>query len=150
MSLTLKFALLSALFFGVGGPLAKMTVNNYTMDVRLFLVVNGICSALVGILALGYKDIGSFVSTPSMGAIFLAVLTGLVMNSSYLFSNLSLSLKDGTVSVTYAITAAAPLLSILISLCFLNEANKVILLKLLIGALMIIIGVYIVTTSIKN
>ncbi len=147
----IKFALISTLLFGLGSPIAKISVNNYGLDPRIFVIINGVCSAIVGLTVLaiqGHSDNANYGKLTAI-PIVLAVIAGLVMNSSYLLSNLSLSLRGGSVALTSSITMAAPLISILIGIVILGESKNIFLLKFLTGAFVTAIGTYITISSIK-
>lgn len=145
----IAYALGSALLFGIGLPIAKITVNNFGLDPKIFIIINGFCSTLVGLVALNLSNQQTY-SRLSLIPIILAFTAGLIMNTSYLLSNLSLSFKGGAIAITYTITAGATLITILFGLIFLDESKNIAVIKLLAGTLMTFIGIYLAITSINS
>jgi len=151
MDLRVRMALISAMLFGIGGPMAKLSVHNYGIDPSMFLVINGLCSTTVGLIALairanpGQTNYAKLSITP----LILAISAGMIMNTSYLFSNFSLSLKGGSVALTYAITTIATLIAIGTGIIFMGESKNFVLHKFIIWTLIAIFAIYKAVTSIK-
>ena len=140
MSPAVRLILLAVIFTGIGTPFLKIS-QRLGVNASEILLVNSFASALIGFL--GFR----FIDYQSTG--FVAFGTLLILNVGFLLTNYSLSLDGGLLSVIYAITPAATTLTILIGLIFLKEDQQIIVLRLLLGASFILLGSYLVSTSLK-
>ncbi|OGN09257.1 MAG: hypothetical protein A3J46_04630 [Candidatus Yanofskybacteria bacterium RIFCSPHIGHO2_02_FULL_41_11] len=146
MSPAVRLILLAVIFTGIGTPFLKIS-QRLGVNASEILLVNSFASALIGFLGFRFID---YQSTGFGGfGLFVAFGTLLILNVGFLLTNYSLSLDGGLLSVIYAITPAATTLTILIGLIFLKEAQQIIVLRLLLGASFILLGSYLVSTSLK-
>ncbi|MDP3792520.1 MAG: hypothetical protein Q8Q89_02205 [bacterium] len=147
MNPAVRLALMALIFIGVGAPLLKVS-QRVGINASELLIINSFSSLMLGLIGywfLDYKSTGFHVV-----GISLAVVATMILNTGFLLTNHSLSLEGGLVSVIYAITPVATMLTIFIGLIFLSEAQRVVVYQLILGALLIMVGTILVATSIKT
>lgn len=147
MSQVLRLVLLAVICGGFGTPFLKISSQRFGINASELLIINGFTSILIGLV--GFRIFSYQTSGIGGIGILFAFVTLLVLNMGFLFMNHSLSFNDGLVSVVYAVTPAGTLITILIGLIFLKEAQQVIVLRLLLGSLLILAGSFFVSTSLK-
>ncbi len=145
MTPAVKLALIATLIMGVGWPFLKLS-QQAGVNASWVLMLNGFSSAFIGLASLLFFN---YSKRPPTGGILITILTLLVLNAGFFLTNHALSLRGGQVSVVYAITPAATLITILIGLIFLKESEGVVVLKLVFGALLVLAGSYFVSSSVK-
>ena len=146
MSPAVKLVLLAIIFTGIGTPFLKVS-QRLGINASEVLIVNGLVSTFICFLCFKFLNYQS--SGVGGAGLFVIFGTLLVLNIGFILVNHSLSLGGGLVSVIYAITPAATMITLFISLVFLREMEKVIVLRLIAGSLFILIGTILVSLSIK-
>lgn len=138
-------ALLTSIFFGIAGPVAKLASNKgMHSDGFAFAYASGLF-VFVAITSF-QKGVGALFPT---GSLYLGILAGMCCAIGFKFNAMAFSIPGSLVSVVVVLVATYPLISTAISLPLLGEASRVVVPKIVIGSLMAIGGAYLVATSIK-
>lgn len=147
MSPAVNIAFLATFIIGATTPFLKIS-QQAGINASELLFINGLSNMLVSVI--GFLTFNYSTSGFNARGLSVAIPSTIILNVGFFLINYSFSLKSGLVSVMYAITPAASLITIIIGLKFLGESSSVILYRFLIGAAFIIFGTFLVTTSIKT
>ncbi len=138
-------SLVAAIGFGLAGPLAKIAFNK-GLQANGLIYSYALCLMLLTFVGNGtQKGIGSVF--PTTGSLVWGLVAGLVAAIGFKATSSALAIPDSMVSIVTVLSAAYPLISIAISIPLFDE--KMIMTRFLPGSLMIIGGVYLVSTSTK-
>ncbi|MBU1557755.1 hypothetical protein KKC45_02230 [Patescibacteria group bacterium] len=141
------WALIAAIGYGISSPLAKIAFNK-ELHTHGFTFSYGI--ALILFSAPSIIAAGGFgVIFPTTGALWFGIASGGICALGLMAHAEALSIKTSLVSVVAILAATYPLISSAISLPLMGEAEKLEIPRLLIGAVLIIMGGYLTATSIK-
>lgn len=146
MNQVVKLAMIATFFMGAGYPLLKIGQEK-GVNAGWTLVINGFSCVVLGLASQLFMNYSN--RWPPINGILILITATLITNIGFFLAMSSLSLEGGLVSVVSIITSAAPLIAITIGLIFLNEAQSVIVPKLILGALLILAGAFFVSNSIK-
>lgn len=136
-------AIVAAFCYGIGGPLMKLAgQNGATPNGLAFTYALG-----AAIFAVNWTGQTTLFNSP-LGA-WLGLAMGILFGLAFRALALAFTLPTGYISVVLVAAAAYPLISSAIGLTFLGEAGKVFLPRLLVGSFATVVGVYLVSTSIK-
>lgn len=140
------FALITSLCYGLSGPIVKVGFNKgmHPDGFALAYAVGLMSYSLMTLFQKGYA--GMYPTTASLG---WGIAAGVLCAVGFRLSAIALAVPDSLVAVIVVIGATYPLISCMISLPMLGESARVILPKLVAGALLIIGGTYLVSTSVR-
>lgn len=146
MDPVIKWAMVAALFMGAGYPLLKIGQQE-GINAGWVLVINGLSCIVIGVMSQLFMNYTN--RWPNINGISIIVAATLITNIGFFLAMYTFSLKGGLVSVVYVITAIAPLITTIIGLIFLKEAQNVIISRLIFGTILILSGILFVSGSIK-
>lgn len=136
-------AIIAAICYGVGGPLMKLAgQHGATPNGLAFMYALG-----AALFAVNWTS--QTVLFSSVRGVWFALAMGVLFGLAFRTISLAFTLPTGYISIVLVAAAAYPLISSVIGLTLLGEADKVLLTRLVIGSLLTILGVYLVSTSIK-
>ena len=138
--------LLSIVLVGVGAPLLKVS-QKLGINASQILYINSLSCLIIG--TAGYYIFDYSNTQPTLGGIGIAFLATMILNVSFISVNRAFSLDGGYVSLIYSLAGASSLITVLIGLIFLNESEKVVVSRLLLGAGLILSGSFLVSSSVK-
>lgn len=140
----LLLATVAALFYGLGGPVMKLACNHGATPCGISLMYGG--AAVV--LSLNYWGSTVLFSTPK--GLWYSALTGILFGIALVALTKAATLPTGYISVIAVVVATYPLISNLIGLLFLGEAAHTNVSRLIVGACVVVLGLYLVGTSSQN
>jgi len=146
MNNPIVLALITSLCFGLAGPAVKMGFNKglHTDGYALSYGIGLLSFALVTSMQRGFGSL--FPNTPSL---LWSMTAGILCAIGFKTNAMAFAIPTSLVAVVTIMVATYPMISASISLPLMKEANHVLLPKLIIGALFIIVGGYLVSTSTK-
>lgn len=136
-------SLIAAICYGISGPLMRIASQAGATPYGLAL-----CTA-IGMALVSINWTSPTILFTSNRAIGLAILIGIILGVAFRAVSQAFSLPTGYVSLICIIMALHPLISSFIGLCFMDEASKVILPKMIFGSLLVVGGIILVVTSVK-
>ena len=140
-------ALLSIVLVGIGSPLLKVS-QKLGINASQILYINSLSCLIIGTVGYYVFDYSN-VPQATLKGMSMAFLATMILNISFISINRAFSLNGGYVSLIYSFAGAASLITVLIGLWFLNESEKVIVSRLLLGAGLILSGSFLVSSSVK-
>lgn len=137
-------ALIAALCYGFGGPIMKAAGQAGAAPSGLaFMYALG---AAIVVVNWGGGQTTLFASPKSA---FLALVMGLMLGVAFRCIAHAFTLPTGHLSIVLILVASYPLISSACGLIFFGEADKIILPRLILGSLLVVGGVFLVSTSNK-
>ncbi len=140
------FSLVAALGFGIAGPFIK-TAMNKGMHADGFLFSYGLSMIMISLLTVSKG--GLQVLFPNTPALWYGLLAGTFCALGAKSHAEAFAIPTSLVAIVAVLGATFPLISSAISLPLMGEAEKITVTKFLTGAVMIVAGGYLVSTSIK-
>lgn len=138
------FSLLAALGFGLAGPISKLAFNKGLQTNGL---VYSYAFGLILLTFLSGTPKGFSATFPTTASLVWGLVAGLVCAIGFKASAMALAVPDSLVAVVAVLSATYPVISIAVSIPLFDE--KLIMTRFIPGAIMIMGGVYLVSSSTK-
>jgi len=139
-------SIIASLGYGLCGPFAKIALKN-GMHSNGFVFTYGL--ALIFISLPTISTGGFQLLFPNSSALWFGIISGVLCAIGLKGQADAFAIPTSLIAVVSIIAATYPLVSSAVSIPFMGEAEKILLPKFFIGAILIIAGGYLVTTSVK-
>lgn len=140
---SLGCAIIATFLYGINAPVMKAAGNAGASPSGMALIY-GIGSIIVAIMMKGNSPM--FQSTSS---IILSIPIGFICGFAFLFVGNAFNLPGGNVGIITTLIAAHCIVATIGSAIFMGELAKIHLLRFVSGTILILLGVYVVSTSPK-